>query len=222
MNRHIAIDRDQAFTLQSNVIMKIICVGRNYAEHIAELGNARPEEVVLFLKPDSALMRKRDAFYIPSWTKEVHYELELVVRIDRLGKQIESRFAHKYWNQISVGIDFTARDVQQRLKSAGLPWEKSKAFDQSAAVGTWMNKAELDLKSLQFRLYKNNELVQEGDPSLMIHGIPELIAESSRYFTLKIGDLLFTGTPKGVGKVEAGDELKAEINGRQLLRVQIK
>ena len=188
--------------------MKIICVGRNYVEHAEELGNEVPNDAVLFMKPDSALLRKKEPFFIPDWTQEVHYELELVVRLDRLGKNIGKQFAHKYYSEITVGLDFTARDLQSELKAKGLPWEKAKAFDRSAVVGEWVDASSMDLKNVQFQLYRNGELVQDGNSSLMLFPIDALISYSSRYFTLKIGDLLFTGTPKGVGKVDAGDLLE--------------
>lgn len=202
--------------------MKIICVGRNYADHAAELGNAVPSEPVLFLKPDTALMRKRDKFYIPDFSDDVHYELELVLRIDRIGKRIQPRFANKYFSQISLGIDFTARDVQQRLKEKGLPWEKAKAFDLSAALGTLVNASEYDLGNLSFELHKNGEVVQQGNTRDMIFNPERLIEETSKYFTLKIGDLIYTGTPKGVGKVESGDVLEGFLEGEKLLHVEVR
>lgn len=202
--------------------MKIICIERNYLKHIEELKNEKPSEPVVFLKPDSSLMRKRDAFYIPDWTKEVHYELELVVKINRLGKNIAQRFAHKYYAEFSLGIDFTARDVQLGLKSKGLPWEKAKAFDQSASVGKWLKAEDYDLENLEFFLLKNGEVVQKGNSARMIHSIPKLISHSSEFFTLKIGDLLFTGTPEGVGAVASGDLLEAFVGESKLLSLRIK
>lgn len=202
--------------------MKIICVGRNYVEHIEELNNEMPDEPVIFMKPDSAVMRQRDAFYIPDWTNDVHYEAEIVVKFNRLGKNIEKRFAHKYFEEITIGLDFTARDVQTQLKSKGLPWEKAKAFDSSAVMGDWIPSDDLDLDALDFQLYRNGELVQDGNTSLMINDVSSLIEHCSKYFTIKIGDLLFTGTPKGVGKVERGDLLEGFVNGKKLLRVKVK
>jgi 2-keto-4-pentenoate hydratase/2-oxohepta-3-ene-1,7-dioic acid hydratase in catechol pathway len=202
--------------------MKIICVGRNYAKHAAELGNDKPTEPVLFMKPDSAVLRQRDAFYLPAFTEEVHYEVELLIRIDRLGKHIQPKFAHKYFTQVSVGIDFTARDTQSELKSKGLPWEKAKAFDQSAAIGKWVDLESGDLGGLQIELKKNGETVQQGHSSQMIFSVPELIADISRYFTLKIGDVIFTGTPEGVGPVQVGDHLEGFLNGEKLLDVRVK
>ena len=202
--------------------MKIICIGRNYAAHAAELGNEVAAEPVIFMKPDSAVFRQRDAFYIPDWTNDVHYELEVVVRINRLGKNIEAKFAPKYCAEFTVGIDFTARDVQSALKAKGLPWEKAKAFDQSAVLGDFLSVDDFDLSNLHFQLKKNGELVQDGNTSLMLHNIAQLIEHSSQYFTLKIGDLLFTGTPEGVGPVAPGDLLEGFIEGKKVLNVKVR
>jgi len=202
--------------------MKIICIGRNYAAHAAELGNEVAAEPVIFMKPDSAVFRQRDAFYIPDWTNDVHYELEVVVRINRLGKNIEAKFAPKYFAEFTVGIDFTARDVQSALKAKGLPWEKAKAFDQSAVLGDFLSVDDFDLSNLHFQLKKNGELVQDGNTSLMLHNISKLIEHSSQYFTLKIGDLLFTGTPEGVGPVAPGDLLEGFIEGKKVLNVKVR
>lgn len=201
--------------------MKILCVGRNYVNHAKELGNEVPKEPVIFMKPDSALMRQRDAFYIPDFTNDVHYEAELVVRFMRLGKNIESKFAPKYYQEITLGLDLTARDVQSQLKAKGLPWEKAKAFDQSAVVGDWLKLEELP-ETIHFQLYKNGELVQDGNSEHMLFSIPQLVEHCSSYFTIKIGDLLFTGTPEGVGPVKAGDVLEGFIEGKKVLRVRIK
>ncbi len=202
--------------------MKIICIGRNYAAHAAELGNELAAEPVIFMKPDSAVFRQRDAFYIPEWTNDVHYELEVVVLINRLGKNIEAKFAPKYFAEFTVGIDFTARDVQSALKAKGLPWEKAKAFDQSAVLGDFLSVDDFDLSNLHFQLKKNGELVQDGNTSLMLHNIAQLIEHSSQYFTLKIGDLLFTGTPDGVGPVVSGDVLEGFIEGKKVLNVKVR
>jgi len=202
--------------------MKIICIGRNYAAHAAELGNEVAAEPVIFMKPDSAVFRQRDAFYIPDWTNDVHYELEVVVRINRLGNNIEAKFAPKYFAEFTVGIDFTARDVQSALKAKGLPWEKAKAFDQSAVLGDFLSVDDFDLSNLHFQLKKNGELVQDGNTSLMLHNIAQLIEHSSQYFTLKIGDLLFTGTPEGVGPVAPGDLLEGFIEGKKVLNVKVR
>lgn len=202
--------------------MKIICVGRNYPKHAEELGNEVPDEPVLFMKADSSLMRQRDAFYIPDFTNEVHFEAEIVLKINRLGKQIESRFADKYFAQFTIGIDFTARDVQDKLKAKGLPWEKAKAFDGSAVTGNWLNAAEYDLKNLGFELRINGETVQKGNTGKMIFPMEELVAHASKYFTLKIGDLLFTGTPEGVGPVAPGDVLEGFVEGQKVLKVVVR
>ena len=202
--------------------MKIICIGRKYVAHAEELGNEIPSEPVLFMKPDSAIFRQRDAFYIPDWTDEVHYEAEIVIKIDRLGKNIEPRFAHKYFQEFTLGIDFTARDVQQKLKTNGLPWEKAKAFDQSAVLGSFLKVKDFNLQNLHFKLRKNGETVQKGDTQLMLFDIPQIIEHCSKYFTLKIGDLLFTGTPKGVGPVKKGDILEGFIETQKVLHVKIR
>lgn len=202
--------------------MKIICIGRNYVAHVKELGNEIPKEPVLFMKPDSAIFRQRDAFYIPDWTNEVHYEAEIVIKINRLGKNIEEKFAPKYYSQFTLGIDFTARDVQKNLKAQGLPWEKSKAFDQSAVLGEYLNVNDYSLDNLNFELKINGRVVQSGNTKSMIYTIPQIINHSSEFFTLKIGDLIFTGTPEGVGKVNAGDELEGFVEGKKILHVKIR
>lgn len=204
--------------------MKIICIGRNYVAHAKELNNEVPDELVFFMKPDSALLRNNDPFYLPGWTNDVHHEIELVVKIKRLGKNIEKRFAHRYYDEIGLGIDFTARDIQQKLKEKGLPWEKAKAFDQSAVLGsTFIDKKEFpDLKNISFRLLKNGNIVQEGNSSLMIFDFDEIISQISRYITLKIGDLIYTGTPAGVGAVGIGDRLEGFLEERKLFDFEIK
>ena len=202
--------------------MKIICIGRNYVAHVKELGNEIPKEPVLFMKPDSAIFRQRDAFYIPDWTNEVHYEAEIVIKINRLGKNIEEKFAPKYYSQFTLGIDFTARDVQKNLKAQGLPWEKSKAFDQSAVLGEYLNVNDYSLDNLNFELKINGRVVQSGNTKSMIYTIPQIINHCSEFFTLKIGDLIFTGTPEGVGKVNAGDELEGFIEVKKILHVKIR
>lgn len=203
--------------------MKIICVGRNYADHIRELDNTRPEEPVLFLKPDTArLLTNR--FYIPEFSENVHYEVELLIKIKKVGKYIAPEFAHTYYDEIGLGIDFTARDVQQKLKEAGLPWEKAKAFDGAAVIGKkWFPKTDFkDLQNLNFSLNKNGERVQSGNTNLMLWKIDELIAEISKYFTLKIGDIIFTGTPAGVGKVEIGDKLEGFIEDKPVFKIEVR
>ncbi len=190
--------------------MKIICVGRNYAAHAAELKNDVPKEPVIFLKPDTARLKSGETFYLPSFTRNVHYEAELLVRINRMGKFIEEAFAHKYYNEVSVGIDFTARDVQSALKAKGLPWERAKAFDGSAAIGEWVKLDALnkDIGDLNFSLEKNGERVQNGHTSHMLFGVDALIANISTFITLKVGDVIFTGTPAGVSSVKRGDTLR--------------
>jgi len=203
--------------------MKIICIGRNYTEHIAELQNEKPSEPVIFLKPDSAILPNNNPFYIPEFSNDVHYEVELLVKINRLGKHIAPRFAHKYYDEIGLGIDFTARDLQNKLKEKGLPWEKAKAFDGSAVIGEFISKSHFkDLNDITFSLLKNNEIVQKGNSSFMLWKIDELIAYISQYFTLKIGDIIFTGTPAGVGKVEQNDILVGEIEKQTMFEINIK
>lgn len=203
--------------------MKIICVGRNYAAHIAELENERPEHPVLFIKPDTSLLQKKQPFFIPHFTDDIHYEVELVVRIDRIGKHIEPQFAPKYYSHLGLGIDFTARNVQQELKAKGLPWEKAKAFDGSALVGDWVPKTALpNLDSIAFSLEKNGEIVQRGNSAQMLWKIDDLISYCSTFFTLKIGDILFTGTPAGVGSVAEGDLLTGFLESKEAFSVKIK
>jgi len=203
--------------------MKIICIGRNYAAHIAELDNARPEEPVIFIKPDTAIAQSNLPFFIPEFSSDVHYEVEVLVKINRIGKHIQSKFAHKYYNEIGLGVDFTARDVQQELKANGLPWEKAKAFDGSAVVGKWFDKSSLgNLQKLSFALHKNGEVVQQADTSLMLWSIDEIIAHVSQYFTLKIGDILFTGTPAGVGAVAKNDRLEGYLDTQKAFSLIVK
>jgi 2-keto-4-pentenoate hydratase/2-oxohepta-3-ene-1,7-dioic acid hydratase in catechol pathway len=203
--------------------MKIFCVGRNYAEHAAELGNDIPEEPVLFMKPKSALLQPHMPFYYPEFTNELHYEVELVLRISKNGKYIQERHASKYYNAITVGIDFTARDLQNDLKEKGLPWEKAKAWDNSAAIGKFIEFNPLTQKDeLNFKLLKNKELVQSGNTEQMIFNFNQIIANISQYFSLNIGDLVFTGTPKGVGECVVGDELEAFLEDQSLLQVEVK
>ena len=202
--------------------MKIICIGRNYTEHIEELGNERPEEPVIFMKPDSAILRNNDPFYIPDFSKDVHHEVEVVVKINRVGKSIEQKFAGKYYDEIGLGIDFTARDIQSQLKSKGLPWERAKGFNGSAPISPFISKADLNLTDLNFRLDVNGHTVQEGNTSHMLFPIDEIIAYVSQYFSLKKGDLIFTGTPKGVGPVKMGDRLRGYLNGELMLDFLVK
>ncbi len=203
--------------------MKIICIGRNYTAHIEELQNEKPEHPVVFIKPDSAVLLKGHPFVIPEFSKDVHYEVEVLVKINRLGKYIQQKFAHKYYSQIGLGIDFTARDVQSQLKAKGLPWEKAKAFDGAAVIGQkWIDKDQLDLQNLNFSLSKNDELVQQGNTSLMLWKIDEIIAYVSQFFTLKIGDVIFTGTPKGVGKVTENDSLIGKIEDDEIFKINVR
>lgn len=203
--------------------MKIICIGRNYVEHAKELGNEVPEEPVIFMKPKNALIQANAPFYYPEFTNELHYECELVLKISKNGRYIQERFASNFYNAISVGIDFTARDIQSECKKKGLPWEKAKAFDNSAAVGSFKNFGEgMDPKSIHFHFTKNGEVVQQGNSSQMIFSFDKLIANISKYFSLNIGDLIYTGTPAGVGECVVGDELEAFLEGNSLLKVQVK
>ena len=203
--------------------MKIICVGRNYADHARELKNEVPKEPVIFMKPETALIPRRNPFFIPEFSNDVHYEAELVIRISKLGKNIQARFARKYYEQITVGIDFTARDVQARLKEKGLPWEKAKAFDGSAAVGKFHTIADLQSpENINFRLTVNGEEKQSGKSTDMLFGFDQLIEHISSYFTLKIGDLIFTGTPAGVGKVEKNDHLELYLEDNKVLSLNVK
>ena len=203
--------------------MKIICVGRNYAAHIEELNNEKPQDPVLFLKPDTAILQKKQPFFIPHFSSNIHYEAEIIVRIDRIGKHIQPEFAHKYYNQISLGIDFTARDFQNQLKHQGLPWEKAKAFDGSAVIGDWVHKNEWgDLQNLSFELQLNGSTVQQGSTRQMLWPIDELIAYVSTFFTLKIGDIIFTGTPQGVGAVKQDDFLEGFVADKKLFSLKIK
>jgi 2-keto-4-pentenoate hydratase/2-oxohepta-3-ene-1,7-dioic acid hydratase in catechol pathway len=203
--------------------MKIICIGRNYAKHIEELRNERPTEPVIFLKPDTAILPKNMPFFIPEFTNDIHHEVEIIVKINRVGKHIEPRFAHKYYNEIGLGIDFTARELQNQLKEKGLPWEKAKAFDGSAVVGNFLPKDKFDsINSINFELTNNGIPVQKSSTAYMLWEIDELIAYVSRYFTLKIGDIIFTGTPEGVAKVVPNDVLEGFMEGVSMFRIQIK
>ena len=203
--------------------MKVICVGRNYVKHIEELKNQKPLEPVIFLKPDSSILPKNQPFFIPAFSNEVHYETELVFRIDKVGKHILKKFASKYYSKFTLGIDFTARDLQQKLKEKSLPWELSKGFDGSCFVSNqWLNVTDFNLNDIHFSLLQNENLVQKGNSSEMIYTIDEIIAYVSQFFTLKIGDLIFTGTPAGVGSVNIEDELKGFIENQNLFNLKIK
>ena len=203
--------------------MKIICIGRNYSEHTKELGNETPKEPVFFLKPDTAISPKGHPFFIPDFSNNVQYEVELVIRINRLGKHIEEKFAHKYYEQIGLGIDFTARDIQQELKEKGLPWEKAKGFDGYAVISRkYLDKKELELADLNFSLKKNGEIVQSGNTQQMLFKIDQIIAYISQFYTLKIGDLIYTGTPAGVGQVNPGDVLEGFIEEQKMFEVKVR
>jgi 2-keto-4-pentenoate hydratase/2-oxohepta-3-ene-1,7-dioic acid hydratase in catechol pathway len=203
--------------------MKIICIGRNYVNHIEELQNERPSEPVVFMKPDSAVLLKQHPFVIPEFSNDIHHEIELIVRINKVGKYIDTKFAHKYYDEISVGIDFTARDLQNELKTKGLPWEKAKSFDGSAVIGDFLPKKQFNsLENITFELTNNNKTVQKSNASNMLWKIDELISYVSQYFTLKIGDIIFTGTPEGVAAVKPEDVLEGFLEGHKLFSIKIK
>lgn len=204
--------------------MKIICIGRNYTEHIAELKNERPDEPVVFFKPDTAVLLKKQPFFIPPFSNDIHYEVELLFRINRVGKHIQKKFAHKYYDEVGLGIDFTARDLQQKVKEKGLPWELAKSFDGAAVIGEkWLNKEQFqDLEDIEFSMERNGKVVQTGNTSHMLWKIDEIIEYVSQYFTLKIGDVIFTGTPAGVGRVEIDDELTGYIKDEEIFSIQVK
>ena len=203
--------------------MKIICIGRNYVNHIKELQNERPDEPVVFLKPDSAILLKQHPFVIPEFSEDIHHEVEILVKINKVGKYIEPKFAHNYYDEIGLGIDFTARDLQSKLKEKGLPWEKAKAFDGSAVIGDFLSKNSFDsLESINFELDSNGKVVQKGNSSHMLWKIDELISHVSQFFTLKIGDIIFTGTPEGVAAVKPNDILEGFIEDKRLFKIQVK
>lgn len=202
--------------------MKIICIGRNYAKHIEELANEKPESPVVFLKPDSAILPKKMPFFIPAFSDDIHYEVEVLVKINKVGKHISSKFAHKYYDEIGLGLDFTARDVQAKCKEKGLPWEKAKAFDGSAVIGEFYPKEDFNLENITFQLHKNEEVVQDGNTESMLWKIDELISYVSEYFTLKKGDVIFTGTPAGVGRIVENDVLTGVIDGKEAFHIKIK
>ena len=203
--------------------MKIICIGRNYVDHIKELKNNRPKDPVIFLKTDTSIILKNQPFFIPNFSSDVHHEVELLVKIKKVGKHIDSKFSHKYYDQVSLGIDFTARDLQSELKSKGLPWEKAKAFDGSALIGKWVEKTKFkNIHNLDFSLELNESVVQKGNSSLMLWNIDEIISYVSQFFTLKIGDVIFTGTPSGVGRVNINDSLVGKIGDDEFFKIKIK
>ncbi|SHJ54587.1 fumarylacetoacetate hydrolase family protein [Aquimarina spongiae] len=203
--------------------MKIICIGRNYTDHIEELENEKPTDPVVFLKPDTSILLKKQPFFIPDFSNDIHYEVEILIKIKKLGKYIDRKFAHKYYDEIGLGIDFTARDLQSQLKSKGLPWEKAKAFDGAAVIGNWVSKDNFaDVNDINFRLEKNKEIVQQGNTQLMLWKIDELVEYVSQFFTLKIGDIIFTGTPAGVGRVDANDYLDGYIEDEKMFSIKVK
>ncbi len=203
--------------------MKIFCVGRNYAAHAAELGNEIPDEPVIFMKPKSALLQPNTPFYYPEFTNELDYEGELVLRVSKNGKYLQEKFAGKYYDAITAGIDFTARDIQKELKEKGLPWEKAKAWDNSAAIGKWIPLDTIkNKKAINFCLYKNTELMQQGNSGNMLHSFDKIVAYISQYFSINIGDLIFTGTPAGVGELVVGDEVELFIEEQSLLKLEVK
>ena len=202
--------------------MKIICVGKNYLKHIDELNSSKEDEPVIFLKPDTSIIQKNQPFFIPEFSNEIHYEIEIILKFNRLGKHIESKFSNKYFNQISLGIDFTARDFQNKFKDRGLPWDISKGFDNSALIGDWKSIKNYDLDNINFRLEKNGKIVQQSNSKNMIWKIDELIAYASKYFTIKIGDIMFTGTPEGVGVVSEDDVLEGFLGDEKVFSVKIK
>jgi 2-keto-4-pentenoate hydratase/2-oxohepta-3-ene-1,7-dioic acid hydratase in catechol pathway len=203
--------------------MKLICIGRNYTEHIKELENEKPTDPVIFLKPDTAILVKKQPFFIPDFSNDVHHEVEILVKINKVGKYIDKKFAHKYYDEIGLGIDFTARDLQNKLKEKGLPWEKAKAFDGAAVIGNWIHVRDIkDVNNINFSLQKNDDIVQKGNTSHMLWKIDEIIEYISKYFTLKIGDIIFTGTPAGVGKVIANDKLKGFLENTQMFSITVK
>jgi acylpyruvate hydrolase len=202
--------------------MKIFCIGRNYAEHAKELNNEIPEEPVIFMKPPTALLRDNQPFYIPEFTQDVHYEVELVLRISKNGKSIPMEFASRYYDEIGLGIDFTARDIQSKCKAKGLPWEKAKAFDHSAVISPFLQLADLPNRPIRFYLEKNGQVVQSGLTDDMLFNFDQLITHISKYFTLQQGDLIYTGTPSGVGPISIGDTLKGFIEQQQMFECHIK
>ncbi|GIM54127.1 fumarylacetoacetate hydrolase family protein [Capnocytophaga cynodegmi] len=203
--------------------MKIICVGKNYIDHIKEFDGKQPDNMVLFLKPDTAIHNPEMPYYIPDFTNDLHHEIEIILKINQNGKHISEKFAHKYYDEIGLGIDFTARDVQAQLRKEGLSWEKAKAFDGSAIIGNFIEKSRFpDLNSLAFRLKKNGQKVQESSTNLMIWKFDQIISEASKFFTLRKGDIIFTGTPAGVGSVAPNDVLEGFLENQKMFEVNIK
>lgn len=203
--------------------MKIICIGKNYAEHVKEMKSAIPTEPVFFMKPDTAVIKDGQPFYYPDFSKEIHHEVELILKINKPGKNIAAEFANKYYDEIGIGIDFTARDLQMQCKEKGLPWEKSKSFDGSAALGEFIDKKKFAaMNNINFHLTINGNTVQKGNTKDLLFSFDAVIAYVSKFITLKTGDLLYTGTPEGVGNVKVGDRLEAYIENQKLLNFEIK
>ncbi len=203
--------------------MKIICIGRNYTNHIKELGNQNSSEPIFFLKPDTAIQPKGHPFFIPEFSNNIHYEVELVLKINKTGKNIQEKFASNYFTEIGLGIDFTARDIQDKCKDKGLPWEKAKGFDGSAQISeNFIDKSDLELNNICFKLVRNSRIVQKGNSKEMLFTFDKIVSYVSKFYTLKIGDLIYTGTPEGVGKVEVGDNLKGYIGNKEMFNIRIK
>ena len=203
--------------------MKLICIGKNYLKHIHELNSKKEDDPVIFLKPDTSIIQKKQPFFIPEFSSEIHYEVEIILKFNRVGKHIESKFSKKYFDKISLGIDFTARDLQRKFKENGLPWDIAKGFDNSAMIGDWLSVDLFDdIDNINFRLEKNGEIVQKSNSSNMIWKIDKLISKASTFFTIKIGDIMFTGTPGGVGKVIENDLLEGYIDDKKVFSVRVK
>ncbi len=202
--------------------MKIICIGRNYAEHIEELGNERPEHPIIFMKPETALLKNNEPFYYPDFSKDIHHEVELLIKIKKEGKSVKRKFAHNYYNEIGLGIDFTARDWQSKVKEKGHPWEIAKAFNGSAPISNFIPKKDIDVTNVHFILEVNGIEVQNGNTSLMLWTVDEIIEYVSQFILLKTGDIIFTGTPKGVGPVKIGDRLVGYLEDQQMFNFEVK
>ena len=203
--------------------MKLICIGKNYLKHIHELNSKKEDDPVIFLKPDTSVIQKKQPFFIPEFSSDIHYEVEIILKFNRVGKHIEPKFSKTYFDKISLGIDFTARDLQRKFKENGLPWDIAKGFDNSAMIGDWLSIDLFDdIDNINFRLEKNGEIVQKSNSSNMIWKIDQLISKASTFFTIKIGDIMFTGTPEGVGKVVENDLLEGYIDDKKVFSVRVK
>ena len=203
--------------------MKLICIGKNYLKHIHELNSKKEDDPVIFLKPDTSVIQKKQPFFIPEFSSEIHYEVEIILKFNRVCKHIEPKFSKKYFDKLSLGIDFTARDLQRKFKENGLPWDIAKGFDNSAMIGDWLSVDLFDdLDNINFRLEKNGEIVQKSNSSNMIWKIDQLISKASTFFTIKIGDIMFTGTPEGVGQVVENDLLEGYIDDKKVFSVRVK